>query len=129
MKFIKHFLFFSLALVLNCSAAADQKPVKVFILAGQSNMEGKGGVDPLLNHQIAAPETRDFFAHLHEDGKYIERDDVWINYLERRGKLTVGYGSPGRIGLELEFGHMMGNHFEEPVLLIKTALGRQKHRA
>ena len=123
MKFIKHFLFFSLALVLNCSAAADQKPVKVFILAGQSNMEGKGGVDPLLNHQIAAPETRDFFAHLHEDGKYIERDDVWINYLERRGKLTVGYGSPGRIGLELEFGHMMGNHFEEPVLLIKTAWG------
>ena len=123
MKFIKHFLFFSLALVLNCSAAADQKPVKVFILAGQSNMEGKGGVDPLLNHQIDAPETRDFFAHLHEDGKYIERDDVWINYLERRGKLTVGYGSPGRIGLELEFGHMMGNHFEEPVLLIKTAWG------
>ena len=123
MKFIKHFLFFSLALVLNCSAAADQKPVKVFILAGQSNMEGKGGVDPLLNHQIDAPETRDFFAHLHEDGKYIERDDVWMNYLERRGKLTVGYGSPGRIGLELEFGHMMGNHFEEPVLLIKTAWG------
>ena len=123
MKFIKHFLFFSLALVLNCSAAADQKLVKVFILAGQSNMEGKGGVDPLLNHQIDAPETRDFFAHLHEDGKYIERDDVWINYLERRGKLTVGYGSPGRIGLELEFGHMMGNHFEEPVLLIKTAWG------
>ena len=123
MKFIKHFLFFSLALVLNCSAAADQKLVKVFILAGQSNMEGKGGVDPLLNHQIDAPETRDFFAHLHEDGKYIERDDVWINYLERRGKLTVGYGSPGRIGLELEFGHVMGNHFEEPVLLIKTAWG------
>ena len=123
MKFIKYFLFFSLALVLNCSAAADQKPVKVFILAGQSNMEGKGGVDPLLNHQIDAPETRDFFAHLHEDGKYIERDDVWINYLERRGKLTVGYGSPGRIGLELEFGHVMGNHFEEPVLLIKTAWG------
>ena len=64
MKFIKYFLFFSLALVLNCSALADKKPVKVFILAGQSNMEGKGGVDPLLNHQIDAPETRDFFAHL-----------------------------------------------------------------
>ena len=123
MKFLKHILLFSLALVLNCSALADKKPVKVFILAGQSNMEGKGRVDPLLNHQITAPETKDFFAHLHKDGKYIERDDVWINYLERRGKLTVGYGSPGRIGLELEFGHVMGNHFEEPVLLIKTAWG------
>ena len=123
MKIIKYFLPFSLALVLNFSAAADKKPVKVFILAGQSNMEGKGRVDPLLNHQITAPETKDFFAHLHKDGKYVERDDVWINYLERRGKLTVGYGSPGRIGLELEFGHVMGNHFEEPVLLIKAAWG------
>ncbi len=123
MKIIKYFLSFSLALVLNFSAAADKKPVKVFILAGQSNMEGKGRVDPLLNHQITAPETKDFFAHLHKDGKYVERDDVWINYLERRGKLTVGYGSPGRIGLELEFGHVMGNHFEEPVLLIKAAWG------
>lgn len=103
--------------------AADKKPVKVFLLAGQSNMEGKGKIDPLLNHQIRAPETKAFFAHFHNDGKYIERDDVWINYLERRGRLTVGYGSPGRIGLELEFGHVMGNHFEEPVLLIKTAWG------
>ena len=40
--------------------AADKKPVKVFILAGQSNMEGKGKVDPLLNHQIHAPETKKF---------------------------------------------------------------------
>ena len=103
--------------------AADKKPVKVFLLAGQSNMEGKGRIDPLLNHQIRAPETKAFFAHFHNDGKYIERDDVWINYLKRRGKLTVGYGSPGRIGLELEFGHVMGNHFEEPGLLIKTAWG------
>ena len=123
MKSLKHILLFSLALVLNCFALADKKPVKVFILAGQSNMEGKGRVDPLLNHQITAPETKDFFAHLHKDGKYIERNDVCINYLKRRGKLTVGYGSPGRIGLELEFGHVMGNHFEAPVLLIKAAWG------
>ena len=121
---MKRFLFlaFGLALV-TLAVAADLKPVKVFILAGQSNMEGKGKIDPLLNHQIIAPETKDFFAHLHKDGKYIERDDVWINYLERRGKLTVGYGSPGCIGLELEFGHIMGNHYDEPVLLIKTAWG------
>ena len=123
MNSLKYILFFSLAIVLNCSALADKKTVKVFILAGQSNMEGKGRIDPLLNHQITAPETKGFFAHLHKDGKYIERDDVWINYLKRRGKLMVGYGSPGRIGLELEFGHVMGNHFEEPVLLIKAAWG------
>ena len=86
-------------------------------------MEGKGGIDPLLNHQIKAPETKAFFAHLHKDGKYIERDDVWINYLNRRGKLTVGFGSPGRIGPELEFGNTVGNHYAEPVLIIKPAQG------
>ena len=98
-------------------------PLRVFILAGQSNMEGKGGINPLLNYQIKAPETKEFFAHLHRDGKYIERDDVWINYLDRRGKLSVGYGSPGKIGPELEFGNTMGNHFDEKGLLIKTAWG------
>ena len=104
-------------------SAAEKKPVKVFILAGQSNMEGKGKIKPLLDHQIKAPETKDFFAHFHKDGEYVERDDVWINYLDRRGNLTVGYGSPGCIGLALQFGHIMGDHYEEPVLLIKTAWG------
>tara|TARA_B100000242_G_scaffold282294_2_gene243454 strand:- start:4862 stop:6340 length:1479 start_codon:yes stop_codon:yes gene_type:complete len=99
------------------------KSLKVFVLAGQSNMEGKGAVDPLLNHQIKAPETRKLFAHLHSDGKYLERGDVWIDYLGRRGNLTVGYGSPGKIGPELEFGHTMGDRFSEQVLIIKTAWG------
>ncbi|MBO60591.1 MAG: sialate O-acetylesterase [Verrucomicrobiales bacterium] len=121
---MKYFFYFLLSLTLGWSAFGEEKkPVKVFILAGQSNMEGKGKVDPLLNHQVKAPETRDFFAHFHKDGKYIEREDVWINYLKRRGNLTVGYGSPGCIGLELQFGHVMGNHYDEPVLLIKTAWG------
>ena len=123
-RIMRHFLYFALSLGLALTIAAEEgEPVKVFILAGQSNMEGKGKIDPLLNHQIQAPETKAFFAHFHKDGKYIERDDVWINYLKRRGKLTVGYGSPGCIGLELEFGHVMGNHYDEPVLLIKTAWG------
>ena len=51
------------------------------------------------------------------------RDDVWINFLDRRGSLTVGFGSPGRIGPELEFGNTVGDHFEEQVLIIKTAWG------
>lgn len=41
----------------------------------------------------------------------------------RHGGLTTGFGSPGKTGPELEFGHLMGEHFEEPVLLIKTAWG------
>ncbi len=101
--------------------AAD-KAVKVFILAGQSNMEGKAP-NTLLDHQAADGKTKDIFAHLRKDDKWIVRDDVFIKFLDRKGPLTVGYGSPGRTGAELEFGVMMGDHFEEPVILIKAAWG------
>ena len=80
----------------------DDRPVKVFILAGQSNMEGKAKVS-LLEHQITAPATARLFAHLHKDGEFIERDDVSIKFLDRSGPLTVGYGSPKSIGPELPF--------------------------
>lgn len=102
--------------------ADTSKKVKVFILAGQSNMEGKAKVE-LLEYQVGQPETRDFFKHLRKDGKWVVRDDVWVNFLNRKGKLTVGFGSPGRIGPELEFGNTVGDHFEEQVLIIKTAWG------
>lgn len=100
--------------------AADT--VKVFILAGQSNMEGKAPND-LFNHQATDEKTRDFFAHLRDGDKWVERDDVFIKYLNRHGKLTLGYGSPGRTGAEYEFGYVMGEHFDEPVLLIKACWG------
>jgi alpha-galactosidase len=60
---------------------------------------------------------------LRKDGKWIVRDDVFIKYLDRHGPLTIGYGSPGRTGVELEFGTIMGDHFDVPVLLIKAAWG------
>ncbi len=98
------------------------KKVKVFILAGQSNMEGKAKLS-LLEYQIEQPETRDFFKHLKKDGKWVVRDDVWINFLDRRGNLTVGFGSRNCIGPELEFGNTVGDHCKEQVLIIKTAWG------
>lgn len=102
--------------------AADKAPIKVFILAGQSNMEGKAKVS-LLDYQVQQPETRERFAAWRKDDKWLERDDVRIKFLDRAGKLTVGYGSPKCIGPELEFGRVVGDHFAEPVLLIKTAWG------
>lgn len=101
---------------------ADAKPVKIFILAGQSNMEGKAP-NVLFDHQAAAEGTKDIFAHLREAGGWVKRDDVQIKFLERAGSLTIGYGSPGRTGVEFEFGAMMGDYFEEPVVLIKAAWG------
>ncbi|MEM9348026.1 MAG: sialate O-acetylesterase [Planctomycetota bacterium] len=100
--------------------AADT--VRVFILAGQSNMEGKADLK-LLQHQMTDPKTAELFKHLHNDGEFIVRDDVFIDYLGRRGGLTPGYGSKGKFGVELEFGNTMGDHFDEPVLLIKAAWG------
>src|SRR3954468_15322582 len=103
-------------------AAEPPAPIKVFILAGQSNMEGKAKVSR-LETQLQQPATRDLFKHLQKDGKWIERDDVWIKYLGQKGRLAVGYGSPRCIGPELEFGHVVGDRYAEPVLLIKTAWG------
>ncbi|MDP6044110.1 MAG: sialate O-acetylesterase, partial [Phycisphaerae bacterium] len=42
----------------------------------------------------------------------------------KKGELTVGFGArDDKIGPEFQFGHVMGDHFGEPVLLIKTAWG------
>ncbi|MFM8285928.1 MAG: sialate O-acetylesterase [Planctomycetaceae bacterium] len=114
--------------------AAEPRPVQVFILAGQSNMEGQGFIaaDPgrnagrgSLEFLARQPETAQRFAHLRtatED--WARRDDVWISYLDRHGPLTVGYGAkPDRIGPELGFGWVVGNALEAPVLLVKCAWG------
>lgn len=116
------------------AVAAEVSPLKVFILAGQSNMEGQGFIqaDPKRNDGKGSLEyvtkdkaTTNQFKHLiTEDGKWAVRDDVWIHYLDRKGKLTVGYGAKqDRIGPELGFGHVVGDAYEEPVLLIKLAWG------
>ncbi|XZE52321.1 sialate O-acetylesterase [Planctomycetaceae bacterium SH139] len=102
--------------------AQSTEVVKVFVLAGQSNMEGKAP-NALYDHQATSKETAPAFAHLRDGDRWIERSDVFIKFGNRHGPLTLGYGSPNRTGPELEFGHVIGNHFDEPVLLIKTAWG------
>jgi alpha-galactosidase len=115
-------------------AAETKKPVKVFILAGQSNMEGQGAIrlDPnrnegkgSLEHLVKTPATADRFKHLvNATGKWVVRDDVWIWYLGRKGGLTVGYGArEDRIGPELGFGSVIGDALDNQVLLIKVAWG------
>ena len=113
---------------------AGKSPVKVFILAGQSNMEGQGiiKIDTKRNEGKGSLEylVRDHagaerYKHLiDDDGGWIVRDDVWIWYLGRKGGLTVGYGArEDRIGPELQFGHYLGDYFDNQVLLIKIAWG------
>ena len=110
------------------TATPAQRPLKVFILAGQSNMEGKGAIKH-LDTLIADSETRASFAHLKEGDKWGERKDVWISYQRNKGPrmntgLTVGYGSnKNKIGPELGFGHVVGDALKERVLIIKCAWG------
>ena len=115
---------------------SGEGPLEVFILAGQSNMQGAGAVrshperngrQGSLEHLVKDPATAERYAHLVDaKGEWVVRDDVWISYFERKGGLTVGYGAKeDRIGPELEFGHVLGDHYGERVLLIKVAWGGQ----
>ena len=101
--------------------AADDT-VKVFVMAGQSNIAGFAG-NSLFDYQATAPETKDFFSHLRDGDKWIIRDDVFIKFGNRKGPLTLGYGASGYTGIEYEFGYVMGEYLKEPVLLIKVAGG------
>jgi hypothetical protein len=114
--------------------SGTNRPVKVFVLAGQSNMQGHGFVQAdakrnggkgSLEHLATHPATADTFGHLlGKDGKWVARDDVWVHYLDRKGRLTVGFGvREDCIGPELGFGHVVGQAYEEPVLLLKLAWG------
>lgn len=111
-----------------------EEPVRVFILAGQSNMEGQGFIkadakrnDGKGSLEYLAKETATAarFRHLQDkEGRWVVRDDVWIDYLGRKGRLTVGYGAKeDRIGPELGFGHIVGDAARGPVLLVKLAWG------
>lgn len=116
------------------AARAETKPVRVFLLAGQSNMEGAGqikanpqrnGGQGSLEYLVKGAATAPRFAALVDAaGQWRVRDDVWIAFLDRQGPLTVGFGSrPETIGPELGFGWVMGDAIDEPVLLIKCAWG------
>ncbi len=124
----------SLGDLIGDAGADDPATVKVFILAGQSNMVGAGfvraeqrrnGGRGSLEYLVKSADTQERFSHLvDKSGAWVKRDDVWISYFEREGPLSVGYGSKSdRMGPELGFGQVVGDHFDEPVLLIKVAWG------
>jgi alpha-galactosidase len=107
------------------ASQALAEPVRVFILAGQSNMEGKGAIEH-LEQLLADPATAPTYQHLKEGDNWVKRDDVYIKYNDDRGhgKLSVGYATPNnRFGPELQFGHVVGDALKEPVLIIKCAWG------
>ena len=114
--FMKHVSLMALALCLLSSAYAEKpkesrKPVKVFLLAGQSNMEGQGvvsmdhpqhyngGKGNLVN-TMKDPKKAHLYKHLkNEKGEWVVRDDVKITFRKRSGGLTIGYTGYGGTSL------------------------------
>ena len=135
---MKRILALVIASSLAASTFAAAKPLKVFILAGQSNMEGHAKVET-FDYIGDDPATAPLLKKMRNaDGTLRVCDRVWISYLtgagekngEGFGKLTAGYGSRrepaedgGKIGPEFTFGIPLEEMFEEPVLIIKTAWG------
>jgi len=145
-------LAFTLVLAAGRTGAAEKQPVQVFILVGQSNMQGHGNVE--VGRNPADPKAADRNVRniagglgslrcmvldrpdlygpggstplVDESGKWRVRDDVWIWSNTDKGecgKLTVGYGVNEYIGPEFGFGHVLGTYLEAPVLIIKTSWG------
>jgi len=131
-----------LTTLVSAFSGVEAKPLKVFILAGQSNMEGQGVVSldgekdynggrGNLVWSMANSKSADKMKRLKNDqGEWVVRDDVRISFKVgddvRKGGLTIGYtgyGGSSHIGPELGFGFVIGDYFEEPLLLIKTAWG------
>jgi hypothetical protein len=127
-------------LALPAFPAIAAKPLKVYILAGQSNMEGHAKIstfDYIGDDPATAPLLKEMRG---PDGMPRVCDRVWISYLtgspdrgtlgEGFGRLTAGYGSrsnpkemSSEIGPEFTFGITMEKAYDGPILLIKTAWG------
>ncbi|MFM8579266.1 MAG: sialate O-acetylesterase [Planctomycetaceae bacterium] len=125
---------------INCAEAAPKK-LKVFILAGQSNMEGHAEIrtfDYIGKDAMTAPLLLEM---RNSDGTPRVCDRVWMSYLtgpydgsangEGLGRLTAGFGERGKqptklsskIGPEFTFGIIMEKELREPILIIKCAWG------
>lgn len=136
------------ALVAPMLQAAEPKGrvCRVYVLAGQSNMEGQAVVDlegqdynggrGTLAALLRDPAKAPLLGHLiGPDGGWRTRDDVFVRYQRQdrpllMGPLGVGYAvydGKHHFGAELQFGHVVGDdaaaHGTGPVLLVKTAWG------
>lgn len=114
------------------AASLQAAPLKVFILAGQSNMQGHAKIST-FEHIGMDPATKPMLeAMTGADGKPKVCDRVWISSIgcagddttEQTGMLTAGFGATKeKIGPEFTFGLTMEKLADGPILLIKTSWG------
>ncbi len=119
-------------LVLGVASSLQAQPLKVFILAGQSNMQGHVDVSTfpsMADDPKTAPILKEM---LNSQGKPKVCRNVWIASIgcagndtnEQKGQLTTGFGA-GRseIGPEFTFGIYIEKLLGGPILIIKTSWG------
>ena len=114
-------------------AEVEKGPLKIFLLAGQSNMEGHATL-PTIDFlgEDTDPARAALLKKFKPDGKtLITRDDVWVvSNGAPFDKLQPGLGARpdaaklgGKIGPEYAFGYFMAEALPEQILLIKTSEG------
>lgn len=127
------------------SPPSAPRKVRVFLLGGQSNMEGHGKLEDdrdarvkgtLDHHLRTSPSSR--FASWRSNGEWVARDGVYVignapasAWPPQVRPLTPGlHGAyPGAIGPELSIGALLGDHYPfDPVLLVKVAVGGRSLR-
>lgn len=105
------------------------KPIKVFILMGQSNMVGMGDIGPEKTKGTLTYLTKNDkkYPFLVDGNKWTERKDVY--YYDARVKkgapLSPTANNGNAIGPELGFGYVMGHVLDEPVLVLKSCIGNR----
>ena len=111
------------------------KPLKVYILAGQSNMQGHARIstfDSMADDPKTAPLLKQM-RNTDRTPKVCQKvwissvgclGDAYTDLTEKTGRLTAGYGAPqDKIGPEFTFGLTLETRLNEPALIIKTAWG------
>ena len=115
------------------------KPVKVFILLGQSNMVGLGTVfgDKGESLEKAVKQEKLYPFLTDTSGAWAERQDVrFTQVMVGRGgpfnvhnntwlKVGGANGKYGTFGPEFGLGHQLGNAINEPVLILKSCIGNR----
>lgn len=110
-----------------------QTKVRVFVLAGQSNMQGYGTIndsegDPGSLTDIIENDQNGTWSEVGTIGNWTSLENAYL-YFERdgdtiRSNITVGQGAYSElIGPELMFAHQLDKLYEDPILIIKTAWG------
>jgi hypothetical protein len=117
------------AVVLAGAQEPAKKPERIYLLAGQSNMQGHGHVRTLDWLGEDAEYGRLLKLLKAPDGSWAKREDAWVHYERKpgeikQGPLSVGFGvSDNHLGPELMFGTLMAERHEAPVVLVKAAWG------